>query len=112
MFEALLDSAAAEGYTSSQSGETTRSSKSKSWLGALADPNPSPSPNPTPSPSPSPNPNPSPSPNPDPDPYQVARPRALRPPRARRTARSRSWREPPYCPLEPLRATLLRRRGP
>ena len=48
MFEALLDSAAAEGYTSSQSGETEPSSKGsrKSWLGALANPNPSPSPNP------------------------------------------------------------------
>ena len=48
MFEALLDNAAAEGYTSSQSGETEPSSKSsrKSWLGALANPNPSPSPNP------------------------------------------------------------------
>ena len=48
MFEALLDSAAAEGYTSSQSGETEPSSKGsrKSWLGALANPNPNPSPNP------------------------------------------------------------------
>ena len=41
MFEALLDSAAAEGYTSSQSGETTPSS-----------PSPSPSPSPSTSPSP------------------------------------------------------------
>ena len=48
MFEALLDSAAAEGYTSSQSGETEPSSKGlrKSWLGALAKPNPEPNPTP------------------------------------------------------------------
>ena len=48
MFEALLDNAAAEGYTSSQSGGTEPSSKGsrKSWLGALANPNPGPNPNP------------------------------------------------------------------
>ena len=48
MFEALLDSAAAEGYTSSQSGGTGPSSKGsrKSWIGALANPNPGPNPNP------------------------------------------------------------------
>ena len=34
MFEALLDSAASEGYTSSQSSEASTSKGAKSWLGA------------------------------------------------------------------------------
>ena len=95
MFEALLDSAAAEGYTSSQSGETEPSSKGlrKSWLGALANLTLSLTLT---------------LPNHNHNTYQAGprprcrpRPRALRPLRARRTARSGSWCEPPYCPLEP-----------
>ena len=34
MFEALLDSAASEGYTSSVSSEASTSKGAKSWLGA------------------------------------------------------------------------------
>ena len=36
MFEALLDSAASEGYNSSQSSEASTSKGAKSWLGALS----------------------------------------------------------------------------